>query len=114
MTARKRRLTIAIDTANNWSSDGQYGAVSLLSLGTTRKLHSEEHRSECLRCIELDIEWNRVYQPDGPDDVNQPARDIPRLEDLAALVRSMEIGHEWMSYDEYSRLNDVLFSRGEL
>ncbi len=113
MTKEQKRIVKAIHTANGWSSD-QASGINLLSLGTTRIIHSESHRQGCIDQIGRDIAWNRTYTPSGPDDVNQPTRDIPALEDLLDLVRHAKVGQEWISFEENNRLNDALCRRGEL
>ncbi len=90
---------MAGDQPGNW--------LALLSLGTTRRLHSELHRSEALAEIQSNIAWNHAWTG-TPDDVNEPARDIPALEALRRLVEDATIGVEWLSDTQNMRFNEEL------
>lgn len=113
MTKTQKKLALAIHTANSWSADTGDG-INLLSLGTTRKIHNEAHRQGCIRDINRNVLWNRAYIPKGPDDVNQPSRDIPALKALQKLVQTATIGKEWLTFDENNRFNEQLYQSGQL
>ena len=113
MTKLQRRMTKALHVANCWSSDQPGDGLSLLSLGTTRRVHSEDHRRKALAEIDRNIAWNRVWTG-TPDGVNDPIRDIPALEDLRKLVVDAAIGAEWLTDSQNMRFNDELYRAGEL
>jgi len=113
MTGLQRRLTQALHTANGWSSDQPGNGLALLSLGTTRRLHSDDHRRDALAEIDANVAWNRSWTG-TPDHVNDPARDIPALEDLRKLVLDAAIGVEWLSDEQNRRFDDDLYRAGEL
>jgi len=113
MTKLQRRLTQALQVANSWSSDQPGHGLALLSLGTTRRLHSEDHRTKAISEIDADIAWNRAWT--GTTDlVNDPARDIPALEDLRKLVQDATIGVEWLTVAQNMPFNEHLYQAGEL
>jgi len=113
MTKLQRRLTRALHTANAWSSDQPGSGLALLSLGTTRRVHSEDHRQKALAEIDANIAWNRSWTG-TPDDVNEPDRDIPALTALRKLVQDATIGVEWQSDTQNMRFNKELYQAGEL
>src|SRR4051812_49488562 len=96
MTGIQRRLTRALHVSNCWSSAQPGNGLALLSLGTSRRVHSEDHRTMALAEIDQNINWNRAWTG-TPDAVNDPARDLPALEDLRKLVVDAAIGAEWMT-----------------
>ena len=85
----------------------------LLSLGTSRRVHSEDHRTKALAEIDRNIAWNRAWTG-TPDEVNDPTRDIPALEDLRQLVVDAAIGAEWMTDAQNLRFAEELYQAGEL
>ncbi len=113
MTKVQRRLTKALHVANGWSSDQPGNGLALLSLGTTRRIHSADHRTEALAEIDRNIVWNRAWTGNS-DGVNDPARDIPALEALRKLVVDAAIGVEWMSDAQNLRFTEELYQAGEL
>ena len=113
MTGSQRRLTRALHVANCWSSDQPGNGLALLSLGTSRRIHSEEHRRKALAEIDANIAWNRIWSG-TPDDVNDPTRDLPALEDLRQLVVDAAIGAEWLTDAQNMRFNNELYRAGEL
>ncbi len=113
MTGLQRRLTKALYTANAWSSDQPGNGLAMLSLGTTRRIHAEDHRQQILAEIDANIAWNRSWTG-TPDDVNDPARDMPALEDLRKLVQDATIGVEWQSDTQNMLFNEELYQAGEL
>ncbi len=113
MTGLQRRLTKALHVANCWSSDQPGNGLALLSLGTSRHIHTEEHRRKAIAEIDRNIAWNRVWTG-TPDRVNDPARDIPALEDLRQLVVDAAIGAEWMSDAQCMRFTEELYQAGNL
>ena len=113
MTGIQHRLTKALHVANCWSSDHPGNGLALLSLGTTRSIHSDDHRTMALAEIDRNIAWNRSWTG-TPDGVNDPARDIPALEDLRKLVVDAAIGAEWLTDAQNMRFNDELYRAGEL
>ena len=113
MTGLQRRLTMALHVANCWSSDQPGNGLALLSLGTSRRIHSVDHRIMALAEIDRSIVWNRVWTG-TPDAVNDPARDIPALGDLRQLVVDATIGEEWMSDAQNLRFAEELYQAGEL
>ncbi len=113
MTGIQRRLTKALHVANCWSSDQTGNGLALLSLGTTRRIHSAGHRTEALAEIDANINWNRAWTG-TPDGVNDPARDIPALEDLLRLVADAKVGVEWLTDTQNMRFNDELYQECEL
>ncbi len=113
MTGSQRRLTKALHVANCWSSDQPGNGLALLSLGTSRHIHTEEHRTEALAEIDANINWNRAWTG-IPDGVNDPARDLPALEDLRKLVVDAAIGVEWLTDAQNMRFNEELYRSGEL
>ncbi len=113
MTGLLLRLTKALHVANCWSSDQPGNGLALLSLGTTRSIHSEDHRTKALAEIDRSIAWNRAWTG-TPDAVNDPARDLPALENLRKLVVDAAIGEEWMTDAQNLRLAEELYLAGEL
>ncbi len=113
MTKLQRRLTRALHTANCWSSDQMGNGLAMLSLGTTRRVHSEDHRTMALAEIDANIAWNREWTG-NPDEVNDPTRDILALEDLRKLVVDAAIGEEWLTDAQNMRFNEELYQAGEL
>ncbi len=113
MNKFKCRLIKALHVANGWSSDQPGNGLALLSLGTSRRIHSEDHRTKALAEIDADIAWNRAWTG-TPDEVNNPARDIPALEDLRKLVMDAAIGAEWLTDAQNMRFNDESYRAGEL
>ena len=107
------RLTRALHTANCWSSDQPGNGLALLSLGTSRWIHTEEHRRKALAEIDANIAWNRAWTG-IPDEVNDPARDLPALEDLRQLVVDAAICVEWMSDAQCMRFTEEPYQAGEL
>ena len=113
MTKLQRRLTKALHVANGWSSDQPGNGLALLSLGTTLRVHSEDHRTGALAEIDQNVAWNRAWTG-TPDEVNDPIRDIPALEDLRKLVVDAAIGVEWMSDSQNLQFAVELYQAGEL
>jgi len=113
MTKLQRRLTLALHVANSWSSDQHGNGLALLSLGTSRRIHAEDHRQQILAEIDDNIAWNRSWTGTS-DDVNDPARDIPALEDLRRLVMDAAISVEWLSDTQNRQFNDELYRADEL
>ena len=113
MTGIQHRLTKALHVANCWSSDQPGNGLALLSLGTSRRIHSEEHRRKALAEIDADIAWNRAWTG-TPDEANDPARDLPALEVLRKLVVDAAIGVEWLTDAQNMRFNEELYRAGEL
>ena len=113
MTGIQRRLTKALHVANCWSSDQPGNGLALLSVGTTRRIHSEDHRTMALAEIDRNIAWNRAWTG-TPDEANDPIRDIPALEDLHKLVANAAIGAEWMSDAENLLFAEELYQASEL
>lgn len=79
----------------------------LLNQGITRRLHSVLHRSKALVEIEQIIAWRHTWMG-TPDDVSDPARDIPALEDPRLLVAGALVGEEWLSDAQNMRFNEEL------
>ena len=113
MTKLQHRLTRALHVANGWSSDQPGNGLALLSLGTSRRVHSEDHRTEALAEIDANVAWNLAWMG-TPDGVNDPARDIPALEDLRKLVADAVVGAEWMTDAQNLRFAEELYQAGEL
>jgi len=113
MTLLQRRFARALHVANAWSSDQPGNGLALLSLGTTRRVHSEDHRRNALAEIDQNLAWNRSWTG-TTDDVNDPARDIPALTALRKLVQDATIGVEWQSDTQNMLLNEELYQAGEL
>jgi len=113
MTNLQRRLTQALQVANSWSSDLPGHGLPLLSLGTTRRLHSEDHRTKALSEIDAKLAWNRSWTG-TTDDVNVPSHDIPALTALRKLVQDATIGVEWQSDTQNMSFHDKLYRAGEL
>jgi hypothetical protein len=118
LTKTNKRIVLALFTCSQWwSSEGPNGH-GLLSLGTTRKLHSEEHRTECLSNIDCDLAWlESRSKPPGlisSGEQDEIEHDIARLTDLRKLVADAVVGHEWMDYDKYFALSESLFQKGQL
>lgn len=103
----------SIHVANLWSSDQPGNGLALLCLGTTRRNQSEEHRVLALAEIDRDIAWNRS-RTGTPDEVNEPIRDIPDLENLLKLGEGALIGEEWLTDAEIMRFNNELHRAGKL
>lgn len=101
-------VTQLIHTANGWSSDQPGDGLALLSLGTTRTLHTEQHREECLTEIDANLNW--CQSRGDKSDLDQ----IAPLRDLRGAVETAGIGVEWISWEDYSRVLDALHKRGEL
>ena len=113
MTKLQRRLTRALHVANGWSSDQMGNGLAMLSLGTTRCIYSEDHRTMALAEIDQNINWNRAWTG-TPDEVNDPTRDIPALEDLRKLVVDAAIGAEGMTDAQNLLFAEELYQAGEL
>jgi hypothetical protein len=111
MTA-KQRLAMAIFTATQWHSDHGSG-VALLSLGSTFKIHSEEHRRIALADIDGNLAWCRT-QPYDLESEFDPVVEINRLIHLRKLVVACAVGKAWLSDRENMALNEVLYCRGTL
>lgn len=107
--SRKAKLCILIATANSWSSDIKGKGLALLSLGTTRRIHSETHRAECVKEINDNIAWRKTLKK-----IEEPyrANDIENLETLLARVKSVRVKHEWLSDWENLHIHEELFQQG--
>lgn len=106
--SNKHRLAILLHTAAMWHSDKQ-GGINLLSLSSTRKVHSELHRDGLVQEIKADI----FYCLDRPD-VDDAMKDLKQLADLMAKVKTATVGKEWLSDKDNLRLNEELFQAGKL
>lgn len=119
MNHAEKSLSIALYTCSQWHSDHGSG-LSLLSLGSTRKLHSEDHRLSCVTDIDHDIEYVKTSMPFEEDEstgrcVEELRQDeVDRLEALQLYVRLMPIGVEWLSYEDYFRFSEILYRNNEL
>lgn len=100
----KRHLARALITASEWAS-GSGSGLSLYSLYSTRMLHSEEHRQQCLEDICRDIRW--CYK-------NGRKEDIPTLIELSGWIKHGEIGCEWLEDKEYLKLAEEAYQAGKL
>lgn len=107
----QKHIVRMIQTANDWSSD-QPDGIALLQLGTTRKIHSEEHRTKALKQIKDEIRWCCRRLEDGI--IGSAADDVDALLDLHCLVEISIIGEEWITDAVNMRLNEVLFTAGKL
>lgn len=106
------QLALAIYTANNWSSDQAGNGLALLSLGTTRTIHGEQHRGECLAEIEDNLAYSRGLKE--PTEPNDPKRDIPRLEMLREVVKGAKVKEEIIPYKVYFDITERLYRAGTL
>lgn len=115
---RKRELAKAIHTANAWSSDQKGKSLALLQLGTTRRIHSEDHRIAYL----LEIKDNRtccqelVNRPTVTAHLDEfdPEVEVRQLKALELLVKQAKIGREWLGDQENLRLQEELYQNGDL
>lgn len=107
--SHKAKLCILIYTANSWSSDQAGRGLALLSLGTTRRIHSEDHRAKCIKEINDNIAWRRKLKK-----VEEPYHedDIKNLQNLLEKVKVVRVKHEWLSDAEDLRINEELFREG--
>lgn len=107
--SRKAKLCILIATANSWSSDIKGRGLALLSLGTTRRIHSETHRAECVKEINDNIAWRKNLKK-----LEEPyrANDIENLEALLEKVKSVRVKHEWLTDWEDRHIHEELFKQG--
>jgi hypothetical protein len=97
----------AIYTCTLWWSDTGI-SVSLLSLGTTYKLHTEAHRQQCLSCLTAEM----AYCQNHPD--AEMRREFRHLSFLRDLVKAAAVGVAWISYAENDRRIEQLYQQGRL
>jgi hypothetical protein len=99
---RKERLALLLQTAAEWhSSEG--GGIHLLSLSSTRTVHTERHRAGLIGEIRQDLRWTID---------RGELREARRLLALWMQVAHCPVGREWLTFDENNRLNDRLYERG--
>ncbi len=106
-TAKQKLIAKAIQTAAEWHSDKSDG-IALLSISSTRTVHSEEHRQACLADINRNIAAVRENSSWYPED------EIDKLQDLAEIIQAATIKVEWLSDAENQRINDELYHAGIL
>jgi hypothetical protein len=85
----------------------------MLSLSSTRTVHSEEHRQNLI----ADIRKNIAYICETGDEYNEDAdevKDIARLAALLYCVKTATIGEEWLSDSEHLRINEEMYQAGKL
>ena len=103
MAFTNEQLAVAIYTANQWSA-GSGDGVQLLSLGTTRKIHSEDHRRKALAEIDGNITYCTENDPD----------ELTRLRDLRTLVETAEVGLEIIPHQTYFDITEGMYREGTL
>src|ERR1700744_6133464 len=89
-------VALALYTANQWSSDQEGNGLALLSFGTTRKVHSDDHRQQCLVEIGDNIRACEATLASGNDtddeEVEDAQRDIIQLRHLQDIVNNAPLG----------------------
>lgn len=89
----------AIQTAYGWSAGSGKG-LQLYSFASCRMVHSEDHRAAAIKDVEDNILWNKNWTG-TPDEANDPARDIPLLEELMLVLKQAKIKKELISDQQY-------------
>lgn len=116
----EKSLTLALYTATQWHSDKAGNGLALLSLGSTRKVHTEEHRRQCISEINHNIEYveNRMEfeQDESTGETAEELREheVLQLEALRHLVEITTIGKEWLTDSDNMRFNEELYRNNEL
>ena len=100
-------LAMALFTATQWHSD-RTGGINLLSLGSTRKIHSEKHRAGCIAEITANLAYAETSE--HPEMKAEPAR----LRYLLATVQAADVGAEWLTDADNLRINETLYRAGAL
>jgi hypothetical protein len=111
---RKRDLVIALHTAGQWHGDTGIGNRALLSLSSTRKVHTDDHRENLIGQIRKDIAWTLGDNVRHREDYDDWRKDIDRLLDLLHIVTTCEVGVPWVSDRENARINEDLYKKGLL
>jgi len=120
MAFTNEQLAAAIFTANAWSADHGDG-LQLLSLGTTRRIHSEDHRRKVLAEIDANIKWvdedddsiaadNAAADESGDDWQN----DLANLRHLRLVVEQAVVGQEWLSDADNLQISEKMYREGRL
>jgi hypothetical protein len=109
MNFTNEQLVLAIHTANAWSADHGDG-LQLLSLGTTRKIHSEDHRQKALAEIDGNIRW---MDGDGKADEDHDVT-VENLRALRRMVEAAPVGHEWISDRDNLTIGERMYREGKL
>lgn len=112
---KKKKIARAIYTASLWHDDTTTGGIALLSLDSTRKIHTQEHKENLIREIDKDIEvakgWVGYPVPEGD---TEPEIDIKNLQSLREVVLEAPVGEELISYQEYFDITERLYEAGLL
>jgi hypothetical protein len=111
---QKTKLSLAIYTASQWHDDHTKGGIAMLSLSSTRTVHSEEHRQNLIADIRQDIKYICETGDEYNDDCSEEVKDLARLVALFRIVKHAVIGEEWLSDEEHLRINEALYQAGKL
>jgi hypothetical protein len=113
MMTRKRLLAKLLYTASCWHGDTGKGPVAMLSLSSTRKVHSEEHRRRLIDEIVCDI-CVSIGAAQCGHAISSNLEEIRELTLLWEEVASCKVGEEWLTDRENLRYGDELYEKGLL